>query len=368
MKHDSPTGLVGKANSDNSDTGITCEKNGEEGTWSNSTCSSHHVICLPDIGKKFASKEEYAQLLKKHISNNNQEQQDLIASSDNDTDEETTNAPGKIKVVKSLQELCKNDFNSKQELFVSQEEIFILQDESVPLFETSQQFGHPSDVHTHLFEIHGNNEKENTTHHSSRRISSLNICVVYQGQFCQENYMPSIVVVRLQEKQKIVPLEKEQSPKNSSCKIKNVGHAPSRLQVLNTSKHLGRAVIKYQLLHPIENGQFQVVIWMKKSASKYSILVSGKVMYQARDFVRQEVCIFFSNKEKIKSHELVVDNFRLDIRSKKKRIELLESSIKDIDKDRKQCELNINDCELKLENDDNVDFLLENDNILVRAQ
>ena len=369
MKQDKSREVSGKAESmkrihwEENDEATSTHNSCSTSSTSTTSTTNHNTIRLPEIGKKFASKQEYTQYLKRHNSNFNPGQEDDAAPSEGDDyDEETTDRPT-IKIVQSLEEICNHNFNS------SNEQIFISQDESETLFETSHHFGHPSDVHIHSFEILSH-EKENTSHsnkgcrNSSRMISSLDVGIVYQGQFCQEDYVPSTVVVRLQGKQNVAPHQKEQG----LSQMKNVGHAPPHLQVPNTSKHLGRAVIKYQSPHPIANGLFQIVIWMKTFASKYSIIVSGKVMYRACDFLRQEACNFFSNVDKIKEHEVVVDTSRLDIRLSKKKIELLQCSIKDIDQERTKCESDIDDCELKLENDDNVDFLLESENILVRPE
>ena len=349
-------------------------------TTTTTSHNNHHILSLSTLGQTLASQEEYQSCLLSHCSKDQQQEwlkaihpKDTIASGS------TSNTHSRsIRVLQSLSELssiaaCPNKEEPEHHTSTS----FVLEPNRVPLFEVPTQMAKGGDVHLHSFEFKSLEEDPNN---QGKLIESLHVSIIYQGQFSEQEeqeYIPARLTVRLL-KQLDQSSSQKDNPANDSTHIhqeegeedfRPIGHAPSNLQVLNTQHHLGRAAIHYHPTQPLCKGSFQILLWIKDShrPAKYTILVSGKILHPAPNVLRQDTCRYFANEEKIQRQKERIANWKLDIRSFKKKIQWLEESVREIDGERIQCEEDIEECEIKLENDDDVDFVLENDNISVRS-
>ena len=188
---------------------------------------------------------------------------------------------------------------------------------------------------------------------NAKKLASLTISIVFQGTFIGNEYAPGF-------------LSASTDRLGSNEQREALGHARYDLQFVNTNKSLGRLVIEYEPSAAIDDMKLEVTI-LAYSTCKYSIVISGKIMYATEDFLVNELLKFLMNEQKICQLCDTVDDINLDIRIQSRKVHLLQSLCDHMERDRQEIENKIEKEEYQLENDDSIDYFEQTDLIKVSS-
>lgn len=167
-----------------------------------------------------------------------------------------------------------------------------------------------------------------------RKPASLTICIVFHGEFINEEYNPASLSASLR------------MMNNNGILTSSLGTAPYELQIINTNKKLGRIIIKYDYEkdHEASYTKFKLEI-CAMSTCHYSIDVSCNVLYHAHDFVVDMHWHYLHNKCRIKQLEQNLIDEALDCRIAAIKISLLQELVQSAETIRAQYEKDIQQLE-----------------------
>ncbi len=179
-----------------------------------------------------------------------------------------------------------------------------------------------------------------------RRAASLTICIVFHGEFINEEYNPACLSASLC------------MLNNNGIMTSSLGTAPYELQIINTNKKLGRIIIKYDYEkdHKATFAKFQLEI-CAMSTCHYSIDVSCNALYHSHDFVVDMLWNYLQNQCRIKQIEQNVVDEALDCRIAAIKISLLQEMVQLAETTRDRYEKDLDSLDIQqLESDDSKNF------------